>query len=948
MDFYKIRAREIERGPLKGEYELYPDFMIGRSTDLMVQGRSFYAIWDEQKQLWSRDEYDVQRLVDEDLDREAEAAVRKGGARPVTKDLRSFNSNSWTQFRKFVNNISDNSHPLDSTLTFANTVVKKGDYVSKRLPYDLAPGQFPAWDELVGTLYPVEERAKIEWAIGAVISGDSKKIQKFLVLYGAPSTGKGTILNVIGKLFEGYTTTFEAKALGSNNNNFSTEAFKGNPLVAIQHDGDLSKIDDNTKLNSIISHEEMTMNEKYKPSYTSRINAFLFMGTNQPVKISDAKSGIIRRLLDVHPTGVRIPPHHYQVLMGQIEFELGAIAHHCLQVYLSMGKNYYSAYRPVEMMYQTDVFFNFIEAHFDIFKRQNNTSLKQAYTLYKEFCMDTGIPVNSIQPQYKVREELRQYFDGFSERGEVDGQPVRSFFFDFNANKFKIPKDEIDAFSLVIEDTESLLDAELAGCPAQLATDAGTPSRKWASVTTTLSDINTQELHYVKPPLNHVVIDFDLRDINGDKALERNLEAASAWPPTYAELSKSGAGVHLHYHYEGDVTQLSSQYSLGVEIKLFTGDSALRRKLSRCNTVPISSISSGLPFKEKKVLQEATIKSEKGLRELIGRNLRKEIHPGTKSSVDFIYKILEEAYDSGMVYDVSDLQSRIMAFANNSTNQPLQALKVVQTLKFTSVKQVEGLSGEIDDERLVMFDVEVYPNLFVVCWKYRGDSTVVRMINPSAHDVEALFGYKLVGFNCRRYDNHILYAAAMGYSNAELFALSQKLVVDNSRTAPFGAAYNLSYADIWDFSSVKKGLKKFEIDLGIHHMELEFPWDQPVPEEFWFKVADYCANDVIAEEAVFEDRYQDFVARLILAELSGLSVNDTTQRHTAEIIFQGDKNASSHFVYTDLSREFPGYSFDRGKSFYEGENPGEGGYVYAGAWHVRKRCAPGCGVDASY
>ena len=60
--------------------------------------------------------------------------------------------------------------------------------------------------------------------------------------------------------------------------------FKANPLVAIQHDGDLSKIEDNTKLNSIVSHEEMTMNEKYKPSYMSKVNCFLFMGTNKPVK----------------------------------------------------------------------------------------------------------------------------------------------------------------------------------------------------------------------------------------------------------------------------------------------------------------------------------------------------------------------------------------------------------------------------------------------------------------------------------------------------------------------------------------------------------------------------------------------------------------------------------------------------------------------------------------
>ena len=71
------------------------------------------------------------------------------------------------------------------------------------------------------------------------------------------------------KLFDGYYTTFEAKALTSVSNSFSTEVFRTNPLVAIQHDGDLSKIEDNTKLNSLISHEEMTMNEKYKPSLYS-------------------------------------------------------------------------------------------------------------------------------------------------------------------------------------------------------------------------------------------------------------------------------------------------------------------------------------------------------------------------------------------------------------------------------------------------------------------------------------------------------------------------------------------------------------------------------------------------------------------------------------------------------------------------------------------------------
>lgn len=919
MDFFQIGTKESRGGVI----EVFPDFTVGRSKDLMVRGRSFYAIWDEEAGLWSTDEYDVQRLVDKELAEFAEK-LKKDGHSCTVKYLRSYGSNSWTQFRSFMSNISDNSVQLDQKLTFANTEVKKEDYVSRRLPYSLAPGTIEAWDELVGTLYSAEERAKIEWAIGAVVSGDSKKIQKFLVLYGPAGTGKSTILDIVTKLFSGYTTTFEAKALGSNNNAFATEVFKSNPLVAIQHDGDLSKIDDNTKLNSIVSHEDMTMNEKYKPSYTARVNAFLFMGTNQPVKISDAKSGIIRRLIDVHPTGVRVPINHYQTLVTQINFELGAIAQHCLEVYRGMGKNFYNGYRPTEMMLQTDIFFNFIEANYDIFKEQDGTTLKQAYLLYKEFCNDTGI--ERQLPQYKVREELRNYFDDFRDRAEVDGAVVRSYYSGFTAHPFK-SKDNGDSYSLVIEETTSLFNLEYADYPAQYAKENGTPKTYWANVKTSLADIDTTELHYVKPPDSHIVIDFDLKDENGRKSLERNLKAASAWPATYAELSKSGRGVHLHYIYEGDCSELNPNYSEGIEVKTFTGNASLRRRLSRCNSVPIATISSGLPLKEKKVLQATTIQSEKGLRDLIARNLRKEIHPGTKPSIDFIHKILDEAYESGMQYDVSDLRPKIIAFANNSTNQPLQSLKIVQKMQFAS-EQKELPTDVATDERLVFFDVEVYPNLFVICWKYQGSDQVVRMINPTAQEVEQLFSMRLVGFNNRRYDNHILYAAFMGYNNEELFKLSQK-IINGSIGSMFGEAYNLSYADIYDFSSKKQGLKKFGIELEMHHVELDIPWEEPVAEELWPRVVEYCVNDVELTEATFTAREQDFVARQILAELSGLSVNDTTQKHTAKIIFGNERNPQKNFVYTDLSKEFPGYEFDMGVSTYRGETTGEGGYVYS-------------------
>lgn len=929
MDFYQIRSKETKD---KG-FELYPDFIVGRSQDLMVQGRTFYAIWDEEKGLWSRDEYDVQRLVDEHLNAEADRLSRETGINYTIKSMRSFNSHSWANFRKFLANISDNSHRLDSKILFSNSEIKKTDYASRYLSYPLEGGDISAWDELVGTLYSVEERAKIEWAIGSIVAGDSKNIQKFFVFYGPAGSGKSTILNVLHRLFEGYTTTFDGKALGRSDGTFSTEAFKNNPLVAIQHDGDLSKLEDNTRLNSIVAHEQMMMNEKYKPSYTAKAEALLFIGSNQPVKITDAKSGIIRRLIDIHPTGVRIPVRRYNTLMSQIDFELGAIASHCLQVYLEMGKNAYNGYRPLEMMLQTDVFFNFIEAYYDVFKTQNYTTLKQAYGLYKEFCSESGI--DRPLPQYKIREELRNYFDEFKDRGEVDEERVRSLYLGFNAEKFKIPKetnDDLPAFSLVMDERTSLLDDYLADQPAQEATQDGTPAKRWKQVKTKLSDIDTSKLHYVRVPENHIVIDFDLKNQNGQTSLERNLEAASRWPATYAELSKSKKGVHLHYEYGGDPHELASVYSEGIEVKVYTGDASLRRMVSRCNAVPVAAIHSGLPLKKKKekMLKAKTISTEKGLRDLIERNLKKEIHPGTKPSVDFIAHILEEAYEDKLNYDVTDLRPRILAFANNSTHQASTCLKIVQTMKFKSENELESdASVEIDDDRMAIFDIEVYPNLFVICWKFRGDDNVVRMINPSREEVENLIRLKLVGFYNRRFDNHILYAATLGYGIEQLYDLTRKIVIEGNRNVFFAQAYNLSYADVWDFSSIKQSLKKFEIDLGIHHMELDLPLDEPVDEKDWPRVVEYCVNDVLATEAVLEDRWEDFVARQILAELSRLTVNDTTQRHAAEIIFEKDKNPQNFFVYTDLSEEFKGYTFDAGKSWYRGENPGEGGYVYA-------------------
>ena len=969
LDFFTIATR-IKK---PGYTEIYPTFQIKHVDDLMIRGGDFYAVWVEDRGLWSTDEQDVVQLVDRELTKYAEEHKGEIDGSVRISYMRNSETGMIDSWHKYCQKqMRDSYHMLDEKLLFANDGTNKKDYCSKRLSYPLEPGECPAYEKIISTLYAEEERRKIEWAIGAIVTGDSRTLQKFLVLYGGPGTGKSTILNIIQDLFDGYHAVFDAKALGSAAAQFALEPFKKNPLVAIQHDGDLSKIEDNTRLNSVVSHEWMSVNEKHKSQYENRFICFLFMGTNKPVKITDGKSGILRRLIDVTPSGNKIPAREYKKLMKQVQFELGPIAWHCKEVYLS-NPGRYDEYIPTSMMSASNDFYNYMIDSYHIFKRDDGTTLKAAWEMYKNYVDEAKVPY----PLSKMifRSELMTYFREFNERFTTEsGERARSYYSGFRTERFESTDDakpEVEESKseeaateekvelvipewLKMESQESIFDKECANCPAQRASSKETPSRKWDDVRSTLSKMDTSKLHYVKVPENHIVIDFDIRDESGNKSFQKNLEAAEKWPPTYAELSKSGAGIHLHYIYSGDVTRLSRIYDDEIEIKVFTGKSSLRRMLTKCNNLPFATISSGLPLKGDDKNLAANwegIKNGKMLRTMIKRNLNKEYHAATKPSVDYIAKLLDDAYNSGIGYDVSDLKNEIFAFAAGSTHQADYCIKLTNKMQFKSEEPSEVVEGDSDE--LVFFDCEVFPNLFLVNWKVAGEGKpVVRMINPKPVDIENLLRFKLVGYNVRRYDSHMLYACLMGYDNQQLYNLSQKIInaeKGNRNAAFFSEAYNLSYTDIYDFAAKKQSLKKWEIELGLTHKELGLPWDEPVPEERWEEVAAYCDNDVLASEAVFNHLKGDFTARQILADLAGGSVNDTTNSLTTKIVF--GKERKPKLVYTDLAtgeqfadagvpkspssvtNAFPGYEFvkfgedNRSHNMYRGTDIGFGGYI---------------------
>ena len=979
--FVKIRT-SVEQVKIDGSKievaSVYPTYLL-TGQDIMKKGGDFYAIYDERTGLWSRNESTIQEVIDRDIQNYISKHctqdsfghwIMPDGHMVYPKFIDDSKSGQLFEFNRWFNNITNKNHnyiQLDTELTFKSTEVTPTMYRSMRLNYDVMEGPTPCYDKLMTTLYDEENRQKIEWAIGAVLSGDSKKLDKMIVIYGRPGKGKGTVLKIIEKLFDGYWATFVADDLASGQNQFATAAFKDNPLVAIQEDGTLKRIE-SPIINQIVSHETTMINEKSKRQYPIIPNAMLFVATNDFVDLRDTKIGMTRRLIDVYPSLKTLEGDEYFRVKEGLQFEYGAIAYHCLEVYKSLGKLYYAKYRPTEMIRKTNLLLNFFDAHLEEFMQQEIFTCGTLYLQFKEYCKDQGYTYTPTRLPFD--ENVKEYFEEYYPRRRIDDKQYRGLLVGLKVNKILGIQEEEKPTApttwIDLQEQDSPLDELYSDMPAQYDED-GRPAVKWANCKTTLKDIDPHKYHWFKLPVQVIKMDFDKRGPNGEKSLEENIKAATKYPRTYAEVSKSGCGLHLYYIYTGDVNELSRLAEDNVEIKLSVGNNAHRRLLTKCNNLPVATISAGLPLKEeKKVVNEKVVTTEAGLRATIRKCLAKEVHPDTRSNVDWIYEILERAHEAGLKYDVSDLYDDVYKFACKSTHQSDYCKNKVLEMKFASETDLPndveiGYELESEEGPIIIFDIEVYPNLLLVCWSYEDDDApVIRMYNPSPEELATLFGIheikkpRFIGFNNRAYDAHIVYGRILGDSIEECYYRSRAIINGDgyvSESAHIREAYRLCYADIYDFSTKKQSLKKWEYELELNHDEMELPWDQPVPEELWTRVGDYCENDVKATKALFKHLQGDYVVRQALADLSGLDVIDTNRQHITRILI-GNKKTADH-VYTNLAtgyaedingmpyplnpniiNSFPGYEYVLGQdgkyhNMYLGTDVGRGGYVYA-------------------
>ena len=154
LDFLMISTRPGKRGII----EIYPRFIIKKSSDLMIRGGDFY----DDRGLWSTDEQDAVDLIDRELDQYAEENRQRfdNNIRVLHMwDAETGMIDSWHKYCQ--KQMKDQFHMLDEELIFANTKTGKRDYASKSLSYPLEPGETPAWEKLISTLYSPEERHKM-------------------------------------------------------------------------------------------------------------------------------------------------------------------------------------------------------------------------------------------------------------------------------------------------------------------------------------------------------------------------------------------------------------------------------------------------------------------------------------------------------------------------------------------------------------------------------------------------------------------------------------------------------------------------------------------------------------------------------------------------------------------------------------------------------------------
>lgn len=201
-----------------------------------------------------------------------------------------------------------------------------------------------------------------------------------------------------------------------------------------------------------------------------------------------------------------------------------------------------------------------------------------------------------------------------------------------------------------------------------------------------------------------------------------------------------------------------------------------------------------------------------------------------------------------------------------------------------------------------IFDVECYPNYFLICFRTIADDRRKHFELYDGHPLDTagivriLRSFTLVGFNSNIYDVPMLrYALRMGVTNAMLKKMSDAIVLRNLKPWEAEREFNLPDLPSWfdhidliePAPSVQVGLKLYGArlnskriqDLPIEPDELIGPSDRPV-------IVSYCYNDLDNTLDLYRHIEPQIELRCQMSEQYGVDVRSKSDAQIAESVIR--------------------------------------------------------------
>ena len=177
----------------------------------------------------------------------------------------------------------------------------KTDYITRGLHHPYIPySDCPRWEQFIREITcNNHDTAKfLQRAIGYTLTGSVRE-QVFFLLHGTGSNGKSVLLNIIGKLLEGFAKPVRFNTFEENNISDAKRDLAELPGIraVFASEGSSTKAIDTAIIKQVTGSEPITTSRKYGHPFTYKPQFKLWLTTNNLPKVDDDSYGFWRRII---------------------------------------------------------------------------------------------------------------------------------------------------------------------------------------------------------------------------------------------------------------------------------------------------------------------------------------------------------------------------------------------------------------------------------------------------------------------------------------------------------------------------------------------------------------------------------------------------------------------------------------------------------------------------